>query len=109
MIAASSISRGIVDDESAEQQHAERQPERDLDEDQARHRVEDAEALHDPDRRHDGGRDDQSREDEEVDDSRSSGVCRRCSTQPTIAPKRTMIVTDTTVRTALLMNARTTM
>src|SRR3712207_7740649 len=46
---------------------AERQPERDLDEDEARHRAEQAQSLQHPDRRDDRRRDDQPGEHEEVD------------------------------------------
>ena len=65
--AASSSSRGTVDDEGAEQQDAERQSVGDLDQDQAGHGLEQAQALQHPDGGHDGGRHDQAGQDEHAD------------------------------------------
>ena len=57
-------------DERPEQQDRERQPERDLDQDHALERLEQAQLLHHPDGRDDGRRDDQAAEDQHVGDLR---------------------------------------
>ncbi|MGO1285330.1 MAG: hypothetical protein ACTHUU_09450 [Brachybacterium sp.] len=68
MIAASSSSRGRRH-EGPEEEHAERDAEGDLDQDQARQRLEQADGLQHPDRRHDRGRDDQAHEHRGIDDA----------------------------------------
>ena len=94
-------------DERPEQQDAERQAEGDVHGDEADQRLEEAEALQHPDRGDDGGRHDEPREHEHVDQGGSSATCGAAARTRPSAPSTTMIETEATVRIVLLTKART--